>query len=202
MAFLVALRASVSLSDCASPVVAVRRLHRCLCFVGVGDSGKTESVEIGNFRVGDHTPGTEANLVPSRLSSEKMSNESPTRHRTIDARCIAWLICTVLSLLALTTLVVTDAITPQLFAMLCLFLMTGSGVILYRLLSTSVHASAPTNSNPSANRRKRWFVLAAGLLWLIFALWMTRSGPWLPRLVGTSFVLLLIAGNMARKPGV
>src|ERR1700692_3617538 len=115
-----------------------------------------------------------------------MPNESPTRHRTIDARQIAWLICTVVSLLALTGLVVAGIISPRIFALLCLSLMAAPGVILYRLLSIAPAVSTPTNSNAMLNWRKRWYVLALGLLWLIFAFCMTRGGPWLPRLVGAS----------------
>jgi hypothetical protein len=140
---------------------------------------------LAQFRVGYHV--------------EKMPNESPTSHRTIDARRIAWLICFVLSLLALTTLVVTGVITLRIFAWLCLFLMTGSGVVLYRLLRTALPTSGPANPNWILNLRKRWYVLAAGLLWLIFALWISRGDPWLPRLVGVSVFLLLIIGITARR---
>ena len=130
---------------------------------------------------------------------EKMPNESPTGLRKIDARRIAWLICFVLSLLALSTLFATRTITPRTFAWLCLFLITGSGVILYRLVRAALPMSSPANSNWILNLRKRWYILAAGLLWLIFALWMSRGGPWLPRLVGVSVFLLIITGITARR---
>jgi hypothetical protein len=150
-------------------------------------------------RVGGNTLSTGASSASSCYDAEKMSNESSIRHGTIGAGRIAWLLCTVLSLLALTTLAVIGMITPRIFGWLCLLIMIASGVVLYRLLRTAVAVHTPTNSNPKLNWRKRWYILAAGLLWLILALWMTRGGPWLPRLVGASFVVLLIIGNMTRK---
>jgi len=37
------------------------------------------------------------------------------------------------------------------------------------------------------------------LLWLLVALWATRGGPWLPRLVGAFFPVLYFVVRMRRK---
>ena len=42
-------------------------------------------------------------------------------------------------------------------------------------------------------------LLLGAAFWLVAAFWMTRGGPWIPRLIGAAMFVLFITGTMLRK---
>ena len=99
----------------------------------------------------------------------------------------------ILALIALTGLEVAGIVTPRGFAILCLVAMMIASIVFYRVLKTAASALAPNERGAGLSKRKRWYVLSAALLWLVFATWLTRGEPWLPRLVGATVVIVFIA---------
>jgi hypothetical protein len=131
----------------------------------------------------------------------EMPNDSTVHRSTMNTALLTWLIGTVLTLIAVVILMVAGIITPRIFGFLCLATMCASGVIYYRLLKNGIPNSSHAGARSKVSQRKRWYILVAGLLWIVLAFWLTRGGPWLPRIVGFSFVALLIFGNMMRRQG-
>ena len=54
-------------------------------------------------------------------------------------------------------------------------------------------------NHPSQSDKRQCVWAAVLLLWLLVALWATRGGPWLPRLVGAFFLILYFVVRMRRK---
>ena len=52
---------------------------------------------------------------------------------------------------------------------------------------------------PAQKRDIGKFIAAALSIWLIASLWLTRGGPWAPRLVGTIFLGLIIVGQFVKR---
>ena len=98
---------------------------------------------------------------------------------------------------------VKGTISPRAFAFGCAGVMVVGIITLSILLKhplTLAEASAaiPQPRAQMSKRRKRVVVVLV-LVWLGFALWLTRGGPWAPRLVGASVVLLYLIGTLAHK---
>jgi hypothetical protein len=104
----------------------------------------------------------------------------------------------VLALVLFTTLEVAGVVAARGFAILCLVAMIIAGVAFYRVLK-SVSTAPPAGERPLLSERKRWYVLSAAFVWVVLASWLTRGGPWLPRLVGAAVVVAFVAPLMLRK---
>jgi hypothetical protein len=108
-------------------------------------------------------------------------------------------LCYVLVLIALVALVVAGVITPRAFGILCAIAIVSFGVIVYRLLRNIVPPLTQTERTPTWSRRRRWYIVSAACLWLVFALWLTRGGAWLPRLVGATVVIVFVAALVVAR---
>jgi|HubBroStandDraft_6_1064221.scaffolds.fasta_scaffold248322_2 hypothetical protein len=107
---------------------------------------------------------------------------------------IRLILCYALALIGFVVLVVADVITPRVFGILCIIAMVSFGVVIYRILRTTVPSSSQAEKIiPAWSRRRRWFVVSAASLWLVFALWNTRGGAWFPRLVGATVLISVVA---------
>ena len=101
-------------------------------------------------------------------------------------RGIVWVVlCYVLALVVFTTLEVAGIVALQGLCDICLVVMIIAGVASYRVFKSASSLPSPTGGKtPVESSSKRWYVLSAAFLWMVLAFWLTRGGPWLPRLVG------------------
>jgi hypothetical protein len=112
---------------------------------------------------------------------------------------VSVVLCYVLALVVFTTLEVAGIVAPRVFAILCLVAMIIAGVASYRVFKSASSLPSPTEERPRLSERKRWYVLSAAFLWMVLAFWLTRDGPWLPRLVGAAVVIVFVAPLMLRR---
>jgi hypothetical protein len=109
---------------------------------------------------------------------------------------IIWVVLgLVLALVVFTTLEVAGVVAARGFAILCLVAMIIAGVAFYRVLKSA----SQLPHQPRLSERKRWYVLSATFVWVVLASWLTRGGPWLPRLVGAAVVIAFVAPLMLRR---
>ena len=109
-------------------------------------------------------------------------------------KSIVWpAVCFALTLVVFTTLLVAGIVPPRVFAILCLAAMIIAGISVSRVLRTKSLLSVPEDERPRISNRKRGFVLAGALVWLVLAFWLTRGEPWLPRLVGAAVVVAFVS---------
>jgi len=103
----------------------------------------------------------------------------------------------------LTALLTEGRLSQQAFAMGCVVVMV-LAVITWTILSKRSNRStqspdmAASPSSPNTGKKKGLQV-ALLLLFLVIVLWATRGGPWIPRLIGASMLLLFTAGIALRK---
>lgn len=103
----------------------------------------------------------------------------------------------------LTTLLIEGRLNQQTFAIGCVIVMVLAVVIWTVLLKRSSQPAgssdgAGSSSFPNASKKKSLQVVLL-LLFLALVFWMTRGGPWIPRLIGASVLLLFTAGITLRK---
>ena len=98
----------------------------------------------------------------------------------------------------LTALLIEGRLNQQTFAIGCVIVMVLAVVIWTVLLKRSNRSLLSSSSRPNASKKKG---LQVALLFLFLALgyWMTRGGPWIPRLIGASMLVLFITGTVLRK---
>jgi len=66
--------------------------------------------------------------------------------------------------------------------------------------SGDAQAGSTTSSAIIGSRNKAMAVqVAVLLLLLLVAFWLTRGGPWAPRLIGASMLVLFLIGTILRK---
>jgi hypothetical protein len=111
---------------------------------------------------------------------------------------------TATAIVALGLLVVAGALSPRSFAISCLAVMVASALAWFTLLkgkSNSEGLGGDASSPQTQNNLRSKHILAAGLLlWLVLGFWITRGGPWVPRLIGASVVLLVLLAIVLRRP--
>jgi hypothetical protein len=113
--------------------------------------------------------------------------------RTLVAICA----CAVIS--GLLYLLLAGVVDSQRFGIAGLGVMTVAAFALY-FVSRRENACTDQAKNLKGQSNKSQYVWAALLLlWLLVALWATRGGPWLPRLVGALFLVLYFVVRMRRK---
>lgn len=108
----------------------------------------------------------------------------------------------IVSLSLLTLLEVEGLLTPKRFAVSCVIVMISAGIIWSVCLTKRLNGTSPETSSIDAgqvNNKKKQIQIAMVLIFLVLATWMTRGGPWLPRLVGAFMLLLFMTGIVLRK---
>jgi hypothetical protein len=108
-------------------------------------------------------------------------------------------------MLPLVILEVEGYLTPQRLAAICAIIM----VLVLAVLSVFLRSGnkLPENSvetlavNPRAVPAKKMLQVGLLLLFLMVTLWMTKGGPWIPRLIGAFMLLLFTTGIGLRKTG-
>lgn len=113
-------------------------------------------------------------------------------------------VVTMIALAVLTLFVLTDSLAPRSFAMGCTVVMiisTFTWIFLLRRASGGPDALSTTSGATVKSRNKNKHVQVALLLLLLFvSFWLTRSGPWVPRLIGASMLVLFLIGTILRNP--
>jgi cobalamin synthase len=113
-------------------------------------------------------------------------------------------VVTVGALGLLTALLIEGRLNQQTFAIGCVIVMVLAVVIWTVLLKRSNQPAGSSDgagsSSPPNASKKKGLQVALLLLFLALAFWMTRGGPWIPRLVGASMLVLFITGTVLRKP--
>jgi hypothetical protein len=104
---------------------------------------------------------------------------------------------------ALTLLVVTGFLTPQRFALAGLGVMVVGAIAWSILLKRSRGGSDEIDTNADGKvqggERPKYILVTLLLLWLVATFWMTRGGPWGPRLVGAAVLVLVLVGVILRR---
>lgn len=120
-----------------------------------------------------------------------------------NAETVAVSVVTTLAVAVLVFLFVTGVLNPQSFAMGCLVVMGISSTIWYVLLKRgSKHADGfeiTIEPRHQSSNKTKHVKVAVILLWLVASFWITRGGPWPPRLIGASVVVLFLIGTMLQK---
>jgi len=103
----------------------------------------------------------------------------------------------------LTTLLIERRLNQQAFAIGCVIVMVLAVVIWTVLLKrpnrlAGSSEGAGSSSLPNASKKKALQIVSL-LLFLALVFWVTRGGPWIPRLIGASMLLLVTAGIALRK---
>lgn len=104
----------------------------------------------------------------------------------------------------LTALLIEGRLNQQAFAIGCVIVMVLAVVIWTVLLKRSNQPAGSSNgadsSSPPNASKKKGLQVALLLLFLALVFWITRGGPWIPRLIGASMLVLFITGIVLRKP--
>ena len=113
-------------------------------------------------------------------------------------------VVTMIALAVLVLFVLTGALAPRSFAIACAVVMIISiftWTLLLKRTSEDAEALSTTSGAilKSRNISKRVQV-ALLLLLLIVSFWLTRGGPWVPRLIGASMLVLFLIGTALRNP--
>ena len=110
---------------------------------------------------------------------------------------------TATAIVVLALLVGLGTINPRNFAIGCIAVISISAIVWFLVLkgrSSEDAQSATSSSRFVQNIGKRHLLIAGVLVWLVVSFWITRGGPWVPRLVGASVLLLLLLALVVRKP--
>ena len=102
----------------------------------------------------------------------------------------------------LTVLGIAGMLTPRSFGIAGLAAMVVCGSVWYfavKSVSRSTDASASQNQNTRTGGKGFYFQIAVFLIFLAFAAWATRGGPWLPRLLGASMLVLFGVGALRAR---
>ncbi len=100
-------------------------------------------------------------------------------------------------------LLIGGRLTPQTFAIGCVIVMTLAAAVWTVLLKRSDRpieiAKRASSAIARNDGKKKAIQVAALLLFLAVVLWLTRGGPWIPRLIGAFMLLLFTTGVALRK---
>jgi len=89
-------------------------------------------------------------------------------------------------------------LTPRVFGIAGLFTLAVCGYAWYRASKSyvSTNAGLSQRRSPTWKDKRVYLRLAPFLIVLILAIWASRGGPWLPRLIGMSMLLLFCVGAL------
>lgn len=89
-------------------------------------------------------------------------------------------------------------VNQQVFAVSCVVAMALATVVWTAILKRSGRPSEVDAGTQVGKKKAAQVVLL--VLFLVVAFWMTRGGPWVPRLIGASMLVLFIVGTALHKP--
>ncbi|MDP9050998.1 MAG: hypothetical protein M3O31_09830 [Acidobacteriota bacterium] len=103
----------------------------------------------------------------------------------------------------LTALLIEGRLKQHSFAIGCVIVMV-LAVVIWTVLWKRPNQPAGSSDGvgtfgPPNASKKKGLQVALLLLFLALAFWMTRGGPWIPRLIGASMLVLFTTGVALRK---
>jgi hypothetical protein len=120
------------------------------------------------------------------------------------SKSLVMALATALAMGILVVLEVNEILSPRGFAAWSVAVMAVAAAIWFLVLKSvrKMRSNDEPVSSPQirGGGYKKVFVATALAVFLVFSLWGTRGGPWLPRLIGSCFLAALIIGNLLRKP--
>jgi cobalamin synthase len=103
----------------------------------------------------------------------------------------------------LTALLTGARLSQQTFAMGCVIVMVLAVItwtVLLKRSNGSPQSSDRATSSSSRNTgKKKGLQVGLLLIFLVIVFWVTRGGPWIPRLIGASVLILFTTGVALRK---
>jgi hypothetical protein len=116
--------------------------------------------------------------------------------KNLSLRPVVVVTATVLGVL--TALLIGGILTPRSFGLVGLASLVACGSALSLAIKNASPRDESILQRRSTTFRDKGFYLriAAFLIVLAFAVWATRGGPWLPRLIGASMLLLFLIGTL------
>lgn len=112
------------------------------------------------------------------------------------------LLLTVIIIGVVAALFVGGVLTARGLGIAGLFAMFVSAAIWYFIIRSSLARPAETGEglNESANRSSEGLYIRVAVILglLVFSAWETRGGPWLPRMIGASVLILYLLGTVVR----
>lgn len=111
---------------------------------------------------------------------------------------IAIVVLMALTLAALVYVFVNGHLTSRGFAIGCLSIISAACLAWYVLflkfpVRSDSHGKIIVKTDRNS-RPQRPIFIAILLLWICLSLWLTRHGPWIPRLIGVSVLVLFAMG--------
>jgi len=93
------------------------------------------------------------------------------------------------------------ALTPRRFGIAGLSAIAVSGAVWYLALNfpPPLDANVSRNQGTKINANGFSVRVAVILALLVFSAWATRGGPWLPRLIGASMLMLFLIGALRSR---
>jgi hypothetical protein len=112
-------------------------------------------------------------------------------------------ICAVIAIATLVFLLLAGVIDWQVFGIANLGVMIVTAIAWHLVLKReSLHTDGFKPTTPTDSRnwdRAKYIRVVVASVWLVVSLWLTRGGPWLPRLVGVSVLVLYLIATITRK---
>jgi hypothetical protein len=134
------------------------------------------------------------------MLAEQVINMSPKRKNGPIAISVA----TMIALAVLVFFVATGSLAPRSFGIDCaivIIISTFTWILLLKRPHGDLEALNKGNSALVKSRNRSKSVQVALLLLLLFvSFWFTRGGPWVPRLIDASMLLLFLIGTILRNP--
>jgi hypothetical protein len=112
-------------------------------------------------------------------------------------------ICMAIVMVTLVFLLLARVVDWQIFGIANLGVMIVTAIAWHLALKReSPHTDGfkPTTLTDSRNRdRAKYIRVVVASVWLVVSLWLTRGGPWFPRLAGASVLVLFLIATITRK---
>ena len=125
-------------------------------------------------------------------------SQGPTK--TFNLRVAVVVQVTVLGLL--TALLLGGTFTPRGFGIAGIAAMVVCGAVWYFALKPfpqPVNADVTRNQGTKISVKGIYIRVAVILALLVFSAWATKGGPWLPRLIGASMLVLFLIGTLRAR---
>src|SRR6201996_4179352 len=123
--------------------------------------------------------------MATNMSTQRKNNSS-----------LVMALATALAVAVLVILMVRGILAPQAFALCCVVVMVVAASTWSLMLRNAEERSQIESTTDSARIRthgkSKVFIVAGIAIFLLLSFWMTRGGPWLPRLIGACFLIALL----------
>jgi len=117
---------------------------------------------------------------------------------------IAISVVTMIAIAVLVFFVFTGSLAPRSFAIGCVIVMISSTFtwtfLLRRTAGDPEALRATSNETVKITNKSKHVQVTLLLVLLVVSFWLTRGGPWVPRLIGAFMLVLFLIGTILRNP--